>query len=520
MNRTTLLIAAVGVCLGAAALRLPHLGAKELWFDEAYSVYVGSGQSHGIVEELAHDSGVPLYYVLLRGWMRLFSTRPADVRSLSAVLGILTVGVVMLAGHRFGSPIAGLASGALLAVSPLAINYAREARMYALLALLTALVFWLTFEARQRGRWWLWCLAGLCLLLSLYTHHYGLFLLTVPVTYGVLPPVRRRSASAPFIVTALVLVVYGMTWLPVLLRQLQQTGAGDWLAKVTHGVSAGEAVRRTLQCFGFGSFPSYLRLHQAMPDNTAASCVGLVLLLGLAAAGVVYGARTRQVPNSAPSLLLLLGVALPIALPLGYGIVRAPIYLSGRYDVVAQIPFILLAGLGVEAVTLWTGFPRAALLTLAIALAWPAISVLAVYLPAQYRAEQSAPFGAPGDRVICAGLACPLVWYDLAQRRIELPIVAFPSEQWQHAGFTNTQAFKNGGTMLRSEAEDLARNIAGHMEPGASVYLVFTLEDDTMSPVLQHLADHLERGVGPLDVAASRLQPAPTYLLRFVRRSR
>ena len=51
---------------------------------------------------LKRDGAPPLYYVLLHGWMGVFGDSDLAVRSLSGVIGVVTVPLVWLAGRRFG----------------------------------------------------------------------------------------------------------------------------------------------------------------------------------------------------------------------------------------------------------------------------------------------------------------------------------------------------------------------------------------------------------------------------------
>ena len=103
-----------------------------------------------IPEALRHDGAPPLYYFLLHGWMEIFGTGNASVRALSGVLGTLTLDpdVVRRSASRssggsargdaaVGSrPVVAWSAALLLALSPFAIRYSTEPRMYALVMLL------------------------------------------------------------------------------------------------------------------------------------------------------------------------------------------------------------------------------------------------------------------------------------------------------------------------------------------------------------------------------------------------
>lgn len=172
----------------ATALRFYRLDGQSLWADEGNSVALAGRSLAVITYGAAYDIHPPLYYYLLHFWVLLFGNSELAVRSLSAVIGILLVGLTFLLGRRLFDPWVGLVAAFLSAISPFQIYYSQEARMYILLAALSALsiYFFLRFievEAADNGRQQplsLW--AGLYVLatvLALYTHYFFPFILLV-----------------------------------------------------------------------------------------------------------------------------------------------------------------------------------------------------------------------------------------------------------------------------------------------------------------------------------------------------
>ena len=109
-----------------------------LWLDEALTVDISRLPLHAIPGALKRDGAPPSFYVLLHFWMRLFGDSDLAVRSLSGVLAVLTLPVSWLAARRIGGRVAAWTVLVLLASAPFAVYYATEARMYALVILLTA----------------------------------------------------------------------------------------------------------------------------------------------------------------------------------------------------------------------------------------------------------------------------------------------------------------------------------------------------------------------------------------------
>lgn len=161
----------------ASALVLPALGHKGLWIDEADSVYFAQHTWPALWFNLC-DPHPPAYYALLKLAMALGGTNEFAVRLPSALAGILAVAVLVRLTRELrwlepvwvpvcarlaeavcvsklapGRPLPWLPA-ALLAVSPLHIWYAQEARMYALVTLLGlgAAVFAVRLVRRWRAR--------------------------------------------------------------------------------------------------------------------------------------------------------------------------------------------------------------------------------------------------------------------------------------------------------------------------------------------------------------------------------
>lgn len=74
-----------------------------MWLDEALTVNIARAPLHLIPHLLRDDGAPPLYYVLLHFWMKVFGTSDLGARSLSGVIGVITLPVAWVAGYRVGS---------------------------------------------------------------------------------------------------------------------------------------------------------------------------------------------------------------------------------------------------------------------------------------------------------------------------------------------------------------------------------------------------------------------------------
>ncbi len=126
------------VILLATAFRFYRLGTQSLWSDEGNSVSLAQAGFAEIAARTAFDIHPPFYYWLLKIWLTLFGNSEFAARSLSAMLGVLLVAIIYRLGARFFGPKAGAAAAFMAAISPFQVYYAQEARMYMLLAVLSA----------------------------------------------------------------------------------------------------------------------------------------------------------------------------------------------------------------------------------------------------------------------------------------------------------------------------------------------------------------------------------------------
>ncbi len=137
MGRTTArTLALVLLLLLATGLRFYRLDAQSLWNDEGNAARAAERTIPLILAAAEGDIHPPGYYLLLHFWRALAGESEFALRALSAFCGVLTVAFTYALGRRLLGGSTGLGAAFLAALSPLAVYYSQEARMYALLGLL------------------------------------------------------------------------------------------------------------------------------------------------------------------------------------------------------------------------------------------------------------------------------------------------------------------------------------------------------------------------------------------------
>ena len=326
------MIIAVGI-----ALRLYLIADKSLWLDESFSIWMGRQPLGAMWRYLVQlDQHPPLYYTLLHFWMWL-GDGELIVRGFSALWGILTLPVLYAIGARVGGRALGLLAALILALSPLHIQYAQDARMYAMLtfsASMALLCMVRLLEGRQ-ARWWL----GLIIFttLTMFGHNTALLFpvalgLFIAGAYG-LPALVRRARGAGraapddrlrnwSIALGLALLLW-LPWLPGFLVQVRRVDDEFWIPPPTL-----RRVGATWRDFASAFGPGGLFLAPILLP------FGALALLGMW--------RLRKKPALLALLLLL--IAVPFAGELLVSM-RRPIYYT-RTLIWASIPFYLLLAAG------------------------------------------------------------------------------------------------------------------------------------------------------------------------------
>jgi hypothetical protein len=132
----------LGFIVVACVIRLHGLSASNLWLDEANSWQVASGSWQNMLRELRGSPVGPLYFVLLKAWISVLGDSAFALRAFSVAASLVLIAVTYALGARLLSRRAAVLAAALVALSPLELYFAQEARMYMLTALLAALCVW------------------------------------------------------------------------------------------------------------------------------------------------------------------------------------------------------------------------------------------------------------------------------------------------------------------------------------------------------------------------------------------
>jgi 4-amino-4-deoxy-L-arabinose transferase-like glycosyltransferase len=262
-------VVAATITIVSLVLGFTLLGEKSFWLDEGYSFAYAQGSWTDLWKVVStSQANMSLYYVLLHVWLGL-GTSELVIRALSVFFIAGTIPLLYALGRRIMGDVPALVACVLFAVNAFSVQFAQEARGYALavfLSTLSTLLFVHSVEAPARGKWVAYVLVSG---VGAYAHFFVAFVLAAHVVALVLLGPRRPRlgtlaaiyGSVAVLVSPLILFVLTrsqgqISWIPsptpgALVRAFEDLsgGASPWLPLAYLAAALGGAVgaRRALR---------------------------------------------------------------------------------------------------------------------------------------------------------------------------------------------------------------------------------------------------------------------------------
>jgi hypothetical protein len=391
----------------AALVRVGIVGRSCLWADELFSLGIATGhslehpaalanpklgdfvQSDSAVDQeefrrylrhddpsagparvlravLLSDTSPPLYYLLLYGWTLLLGTSDVSIRMFSVTCSLASFPFLLAIARRTGGKGAIVPTGILFALSPLAIYYSTEARMYSLLWLCVLAVTWASLTLHRRGE----TLAMLAVWVAasasgFLTHYFFVFPWLAIAGWLVISPgrLKRWQLIASAVVTGVLILPWYVN-LPKSLGAWRVTQ--EWLNWRPQGFSRLVAIVDLTTQF-FDGRGKYL-----WPSHRISTIVALILFGTVAV--VMVGRLRMRLFRPRQVLLWLPFVAICVG-PLVFDFLRHTYTVAvPRYAIAALPAACLLMGVGLACLK----FRTRVFMLLLIILAWSP-NLLSIY---------------------------------------------------------------------------------------------------------------------------------------------
>ena len=414
LSSPTVWLPAVVLVLGGLALRLQDF-YRGMWEDEITVAYYTQIGIRNVISTVAQNgSHPPLYFLVAATDARTGLDVLPSIRIPSVVAGVATILVVYLIALKLTGRAGALVAGTLVMLSPVAVWYSDEGRMYALVWFFVLTSYLLLVWGHDSPRWRVFAvLHGAAVGLALWTD-YSAALALAPQIVLIALLSRRRWFLGSWAAGWLTIV----PWLFFLHDQYSRieaqrfpgvgTDLGSWLAVLSDLVSV---------------HADYASVDQTLPDAAAAL---LLLIVGGALVTTVYGAFNGRL-RAATLVACLTAGALAVAVALA---------LQGTVAVILPrvmgiITFGIVFALGTAASVL-TGFEaRVPRLSAAVA----AAAVILCFGASGLNVVQNGTNGTEWDTVAdtISGNAQPgdeLIYYPIAAKYAVDPYLA-PSSPWR-----------------------------------------------------------------------------------------
>lgn len=360
------------ILLAGFLLRAIPVFTESYWGDEIITANALSMPFGRMVSNRLGNQHSPFYFALLYPWARVFGTSEVALRVPSLLASMAALWIFWLLARRLlGRRRQALLAVLLMALSTASIHYAHEARMYSFVMLATLLSFYFFVRLQDESGAALWLGYGLATLVNLY-----LTVTTLPfvLVQGLWVLAGRRQLAR----FAACWSLAGFFYLPMAFFyfRLPRLAVTAFLPPVDLRV-VGDFFRGLWLC-PFNN-PSIKRLSGAATVVT----VLFLVFLGAVTRSTLRFRRRQDAPaqeagpfkgtgaNSPRSaLLVVLWFVLPLAMHVGYAIVRQPVFGLVRYllGIVPAYLLILAWGAGLFR----NGLPRrAAGLILALIFLFP-----------------------------------------------------------------------------------------------------------------------------------------------------
>ncbi len=217
------LLAAITV-VGFVA-RYYHLGYYSLWLDEIGQVVVSGFSLSQLLAAVGGHLSPPLDYLLLKIFM-VFGSSDTIVRLPACLYGTASIPLIFYLGRKVVGESPAIIAAVMLALSPMAIAFSQEARMYSLFLMIALLSYIICHKFLEKptikGAAALGAVNGMLVM----THYFGFAIVGIELVILIIMAFQQRWTRqwiyviSSFLLTAVLFV----PWLPTFLQQIQNSG--------------------------------------------------------------------------------------------------------------------------------------------------------------------------------------------------------------------------------------------------------------------------------------------------------
>jgi 4-amino-4-deoxy-L-arabinose transferase-like glycosyltransferase len=290
-------LALAGLFLLSLFLRSLFLGAKCFWADEMWLLALAEHDLLYIRDYIAiTEINPPLFYWMMKGWIRLVGTNEAAVRVIPMIFGSLTVLLFYWFLSSFTTRKRAFCASLLLAISPFHILFSQLAKVYTVMGFVLILSFYLFAKTfKEPKNLFLWILLALTNSALLYLHNFGWIVIAIE---GITFLFFHRKAWVQWILSNAITIAIFIPWLPYFW--------GQYLQAVT--INKG-GLNSQITRVGY-TFFTFVLGESINPFTYIISIPAILLFLILFSLGLFTIAKERSFPTA----FILTGIAVPLGI--------------------------------------------------------------------------------------------------------------------------------------------------------------------------------------------------------------
>jgi uncharacterized membrane protein len=327
--------------------RLGNLDRKVYWFDETYTSLRTAGFTEAELVQNLSNAGIidretlqkyqrpssektvidtlkslaledpqhpPFYYLLARFWMQIFGNSVRAMRSLPALISLLAFpSMYWLCLELFESPLVAWTSLALLAISPLHILYAQEAREYSLWTVTILLSSAALLRAMRIKTNISWLIYALTLTANLYAFLLAFF---VAIGHGiyvlVIEKFKLSKTLISYCLASLIGFIAFLPWIAVvLLNRVQSQSVTAWTGVIK------KPLWELFQIWGINFSRVFIDFNYSSQDTLISKALlafAVIILLALLGYSLDFLCRTASRRSWLFILTLMGSITLPFML--------------------------------------------------------------------------------------------------------------------------------------------------------------------------------------------------------------
>ena len=216
----------LSICCIGCAFRIYHLTAFSFFCDEMIQATTSSEGWKNMFDLMAtkYCSSPPLDYVITKIVILCFGKTDWVLRMPAFLFGVAAIPVFYYFARSIAGQKTALVAAALLALSPLAISFSQEARMYPLYLFLSLISFLATLKLAQKNSFPYSLLSGASNGLVLLVHYFGIFLVayeTIFLLSAAVYGAEKKRRIELLAVSLIIAFFIFLPWFPFFLMQLK-----------------------------------------------------------------------------------------------------------------------------------------------------------------------------------------------------------------------------------------------------------------------------------------------------------